>query len=120
MMQSMNLVIFILSCFFLKFFPYKIYTQLAKTMIMANYSVALTLNCLSICNVSIPIALCLFFMMYPIMVKIDFAEILKMSKMLRPGFLTLFLNWCIKPFYHVSYCIIFFRQCIQGFFIINW
>ena len=27
--------------------------------------------------VSIPIAICLFFMMYPIMVKIDFAEVLQ-------------------------------------------
>ena len=27
--------------------------------------------------VSIPIAICLFFMMYPIMVKIDFAEVIK-------------------------------------------
>ncbi|NQS88268.1 hypothetical protein HQ584_00525 [Patescibacteria group bacterium] len=30
--------------------------------------------------VSIPIAICLFFMMYPIMVKIDFAEVLKAGK----------------------------------------
>ncbi len=30
--------------------------------------------------VSIPIAVCLFFMMYPIMVKIDFAEVLRAGK----------------------------------------
>jgi len=30
--------------------------------------------------ISIPIAICLFFMMYPIMVKIDFAEVLKAGK----------------------------------------
>jgi ACR3 family arsenite transporter len=30
--------------------------------------------------VSIPIAVCLFFMMYPIMVKIDFAEVIKAGK----------------------------------------
>lgn len=30
--------------------------------------------------VSIPIAICLFFMMYPIMVKIDFREVLKAGK----------------------------------------
>jgi len=30
--------------------------------------------------VSIPIAICLFFMMYPVMVKIDFAEVIKAGK----------------------------------------
>jgi len=48
--------------------------------------------------VSIPIALCLFFMMYPIMVKIDFHEVVKAGKAVRPVGLTLFINWCIKPF----------------------
>ena len=48
--------------------------------------------------VSIPIALCLFFMMYPIMVKIDFHEVVKAGKAWRPVGLTLFLNWGIKPF----------------------
>lgn len=48
--------------------------------------------------VSIPIAVCLFFMMYPIMVKIDFAEVLKAGKSIRPVGLTLFVNWVIKPF----------------------
>jgi ACR3 family arsenite transporter len=48
--------------------------------------------------VSIPIALCLFFMMYPIMVKIDFTEVVKAGKSVKPVSLTLFVNWAIKPF----------------------
>jgi arsenite transporter len=48
--------------------------------------------------ISIPIAICLFFMMYPIMVKIDFHEVVKAGKDIRPVGLTLFINWCIKPF----------------------
>ncbi len=48
--------------------------------------------------VSIPIAICLFFMMYPIMVKIDFAEVVAAGKSARPVLLTLFVNWCVKPF----------------------
>jgi ACR3 family arsenite transporter len=48
--------------------------------------------------VSIPIAICLFFMMYPIMVKIDFAEVVSAGKSLRPVLLTLVINWCVKPF----------------------
>jgi ACR3 family arsenite transporter len=48
--------------------------------------------------VSIPIAICLFFMMYPIMVKIDFAEVIKAGKNVKPVGLTLFVNWAVKPF----------------------
>ncbi|MBA7662852.1 Arsenical-resistance protein Acr3 [subsurface metagenome] len=48
--------------------------------------------------VSIPIAICLFFMMYPIMVKIDFGEVLRAGKNVKPVGLTLVLNWAIKPF----------------------
>jgi ACR3 family arsenite transporter len=48
--------------------------------------------------VSAPIAVCLFFMMFPIMVKIDFSEVLKAGKSVKPVGLTLFVNWAIKPF----------------------
>ena len=48
--------------------------------------------------VSIPIAICLFFMMYPIMVKIDFAEVVKAGRSVKPVSLTLFMNWAVKPF----------------------
>ena len=48
--------------------------------------------------VSVPIAVCLFFMMYPIMVKIDFGEVLKAGKNVKPVGLTLVINWAIKPF----------------------
>ena len=52
--------------------------------------------------VSIPIAVCLFFMMYPIMVKIDFAEVIKAGKTPKPVILTLIINWGIKPFTMVA------------------
>lgn len=48
--------------------------------------------------ISIPIAICLFFMMYPIMVKIDFGEVVRAGRSLRPVLLTLIVNWAIKPF----------------------
>lgn len=48
--------------------------------------------------VSIPIAICLFFMMYPIMVKIDFSDVIKAGKSLKPVGLTLAVNWLVKPF----------------------
>ncbi|HEC87231.1 MAG TPA: arsenical-resistance protein, partial [Thermoplasmatales archaeon] len=60
--------------------------------------IAVKLDSFSIYNVSIPIAVCLFFMMYPIMVKIDFAEVVRAAKTPKPVALTLFINWAIKPF----------------------
>lgn len=59
---------------------------------------ALTLESLSAFQVSIPIAICLFFMMYPIMVKIDFKEVIKAGKTPKPVLMTLAINWAIKPF----------------------
>ena len=48
--------------------------------------------------VSVPIAIALFFMMYPIMVKIDFAEVVKAGRSPKPVLLTLIINWAVKPF----------------------
>ncbi|MBI9110208.1 ACR3 family arsenite efflux transporter [Maridesulfovibrio ferrireducens] len=65
--------------------------------------------------VSIPIAICLFFMMYPIMVKIDFASVIKAGKSGKPVFLTLFVNWCIKPFTMYAIAIFFLGYCFKSF-----
>ncbi|MDF1582354.1 MAG: ACR3 family arsenite efflux transporter [Methyloprofundus sp.] len=73
--------------------------QFAKTL----DSISININDAPI--VSIPIAVCLFFMMYPIMVKIDFAEVVKAGKSIKPVTLTLLVNWAIKPFtmYAIAY-----------------
>jgi ACR3 family arsenite transporter len=65
--------------------------------------------------VSIPIAVCLFFMMYPIMVKIDFAEVVTAGKSVRPVLLTLFVNWCIKPFTMLAIASFFLGTLFLGF-----
>ena len=64
--------------------------------------------------VSIPIAVCLFFMMYPIMVKIDFASVVKAGKSGKPVILTLFLNWCIKPFTMYAIALFFLGFAFRG------
>ncbi len=65
--------------------------------------------------VSIPIAVCLFFMMYPIMVKIDFAEVIKAGKSGKPVGLTLFVNWAVKPFTMYAIAIFFLGTLFYGF-----
>lgn len=68
--------------------------------------------------VSIPIAICLFFMMYPIMVKIDFGEVVKAGRNPRPVLLTLIVNWGIKPFTMLAIATLFlgglFRDLLPG------
>jgi ACR3 family arsenite transporter len=64
--------------------------------------------------VSIPIAICLFFMMYPIMVKIDFGEVLKAGKSIRPIGLTLVINWLIKPFAMYAIATFFLGTIFHG------
>jgi len=65
--------------------------------------------------ISIPIAVCLFFMMYPIMVKIDFAEVIKAGKSGKPVALTLFLNWAVKPFTMYGIAILFLGIIFKTF-----
>ena len=65
--------------------------------------------------VSIPIAICLFFMMYPIMVKIDFASVIRAGQSGKPVFLTLFVNWCVKPFTMYGFALLFLGVLFRGF-----
>ncbi len=77
--------------------------------------IAIKLDSLSIYQVSIPIAICLFFMMYPIMVKIDFAEVVKAAKTPKPVGMTLFINWAIKPFTMYLIATFFIGSLFRGF-----
>jgi len=48
-------------------------------------------------QISIPIGICLFFMMYPAMLNIQASELKKLRKTPKPIILTLFSNWIIAP-----------------------
>jgi ACR3 family arsenite transporter len=64
----------------------------------AAYLDGLSINVNGAPVISIPIAICLFFMMFPIMVKIDFTRVVRAGKSPKPVGLTLFANWAVKPF----------------------
>ncbi|MFA5728859.1 MAG: ACR3 family arsenite efflux transporter [Candidatus Neomarinimicrobiota bacterium] len=85
--------------------------------------IAIKLDAMSLYQVSIPIAICLFFMMYPIMVKIDFAEVVKAAKTPKPVALTLVVNWAIKPFTMYLFAYLFlgilFKKFLPGTEIIK-
>ncbi|MDP2873378.1 MAG: ACR3 family arsenite efflux transporter [Bacillota bacterium] len=73
------------------------------------------LNALSIAQVNIPVAVFLFAMMYPIMVQIDFSEVVEAVRSPRPVLLTLVVNWAIKPFTMLFFSWLFMRQIWRPF-----
>ncbi len=73
------------------------------------------LSKLQIAHVSIPIAICLFFMIYPIMIQIDFREVIKAGKTPKPVATTLFVNWAIKPFSMVFFAWLFLNVVFARF-----
>ncbi len=68
-----------------------------------------TLSNIQYANVSIPIAICLFFMIYPIMVQIDFRKVIQAGKTPKPVGVTLFVNWAIKPFTMALFAWVFMK-----------
>lgn len=87
--------------------------KLAPGLAQRLDNMAITVNGAPV--VSIPIAICLFLMMYPIMVKIDFGEVIKAGKSGKPVFLTLFINWAIKPFTMYAIAYLFLGILFRGF-----
>lgn len=57
-----------------------------------------TLNKFEYYNVSIPVAILIWLMIYPMMLKIDFTSIVNASKKPKGLILTCVTNWLIKPF----------------------
>jgi arsenite transporter len=49
-------------------------------------------------KVNVPIAALIWLMIYPMMLKIDFASIMQVGKNLKGLYITLFVNWLVKPF----------------------
>ena len=87
--------------------------KIAPGLAKALDGMAITVNGAPV--VSIPIAVCLFFMMYPIMVKIDFASVIRAGKSGKPVFWTLFINWGIKPFTMYAISVFFLGIAFKGF-----
>ncbi|MCG9478955.1 MAG: ACR3 family arsenite efflux transporter [Actinomycetia bacterium] len=72
-----------------------------------------TLGRFEYANVSIPVAILIWLMIYPMMLKIDFASILNATKKPRGLTVTTVTNWLIKPFtmYAIAY---FFLHIVFG------
>jgi len=60
-------------------------------------------------QVNVPIAVLIWLMIFPMMLKIDFASILQVGKRPRGLLITLFVNWVVKPFSMAFLGWLFFR-----------
>ncbi|UCC18908.1 MAG: ACR3 family arsenite efflux transporter [Promethearchaeota archaeon] len=56
------------------------------------------INSFSIGQISVPIGICLFLMMYPAMLNLQISELKKLGKNPKPIILTIISNWLVAPF----------------------
>ncbi|MFI3175930.1 MAG: ACR3 family arsenite efflux transporter [Eubacteriales bacterium] len=66
-------------------------------------------------NVSIPIAILIWLMIYPMMMKVDFQSIQNVGKNPKGLFVTWTINWLIKPFTMFAIAWVFFFVIFKGF-----
>ena len=60
-------------------------------------------------QINIPIAVLIWLMIYPMMLKVDFSSVLNVGKNPKGLFVTLFVNWIVKPFSMALLAYLFFR-----------
>jgi len=61
-------------------------------------------------HINIPIAVLIWLMIYPMMLKIDFASLSRVGERPRGLVITLFVNWLVKPFSMAFFGWLFFRH----------
>src|SRR5512140_1661767 len=61
-------------------------------------------------QINVPIAILIWLMIYPMMLKVDFSSIKRVGKQPRGLFITLFVNWLVKPFSMALIAWLFFKQ----------
>ncbi len=66
-------------------------------------------------HVNIPIAVLIWFMIYPMMIQIDFNSIKNIRKEPKGLILTLIVNWAVKPFTMALLAMLFFKYIFAGF-----
>jgi len=78
-----------------------------------------TLGQFTIYEISIPIAVLIWFMIYPMMLKIDFKSIVEATKRPKGLIVTCTVNWLIKPFTMYLIAAFFFRTVFSSFISIE-
>jgi ACR3 family arsenite transporter len=66
-------------------------------------------------QVNVPIAFLIWLMIYPMMLKIDFRAITGIAKKPKGLFITLFINWLVKPFSMAFFAWLFVQNIFSNF-----
>ncbi|PIY09863.1 MAG: arsenical-resistance protein [Flexibacter sp. CG_4_10_14_3_um_filter_32_15] len=70
---------------------------------------------LTIATINIPVAILVWLMIYPMMVQIDFSSLKDVKKNAKGLWLTLIINWLVKPFTMAFFAWIFFDYLYQAY-----
>lgn len=70
-------------------------------------------------NVSIPVAILIWLMIYPMMLKIDFTSIMDATKNTKGLTVTCVTNWLIKPFTMYAISVLFFKVIFKNLIPLN-
>ena len=73
------------------------------------------LGTLEVANISLPIAVLIWLMIYPMMMKVDFQSVRDVRKRPRGLYLTWVVNWLIKPFTMYGLASLFFYYLFANF-----
>jgi ACR3 family arsenite transporter len=65
-------------------------------------------------QINVPIAVLIWLMVYPMMLKVDFTSVLGAGRDPKGLFVTLFVNWVVKPFSMAFFAWVFFRWVFGG------
>ena len=68
------------------------------------------ISAMEVAKVNLPVAVLIWLMIIPMLVKIDFAALGQVTKHWRGIGVTLFINWAVKPF----------SMALLGWFFIGW
>jgi len=105
----------------LSFFDRFLSVWVALCMILGAYlgvkfpSAVKALGKFSIAQVSIPIAVVLWIMIFPMMVQIDFGKLKDVYRHPKAMWITLVVNWLIKPFTMFFFAVLFFKYIFSPF-----
>ncbi|WP_372655495.1 ACR3 family arsenite efflux transporter [Halobacteriovorax sp.] len=73
------------------------------------------LSSMNIATVNVPVAILVWFMIFPMMVQIDFSSIMKVGKSPKGLALTVIINWLVKPFTMAFFAWVFFDKVYSAF-----
>jgi len=102
---------------FQKYLTLWVFACMVIGVLIGKYAPAVpeALGKLEVAGISIPIAILIWVMIYPMMLKVDFQSVKQIGKNPKGLFVTWIVNWLIKPFTMYGIALLFFFTVFKGF-----